>query len=120
MCMNPELIEAYEKEVKFRIDELGEEPEDLDRWRTWYINRHLPVVMSLAKKFYSQAPAHVAFLDMVQVGNVGLVEEVDRFINAGRKGVFSPEGRITDNIVNFLRREKNYTPQPQPQLSLFA
>ena len=120
MCLNKRLVEDYEREVNLAVSELGEEPKDPVRWRTWYIDRHLPVVMSLARKFYRQAPAHVAFLDMVQIGNLGLIKEVDQFISAGRKGTFSPGKRIKANIIGFLRREKNHTPQPQPQLSLFA
>ena len=120
MCQNPRLIKDYETEIRFRIDELGEEPDDPVEWRTWCINRHLPTVIAMARVFYSQAPAHVSFMDMVQEGNIGLVEEVDKFISAGRKGMLFPEEGIKAHIKDFLRREKNHVPQPQPQLSLFA
>lgn len=119
MCMNKKLVEAYEKEVKIAVSELGEEPKELTEWRTWCINNHLPLVVTVAKTFYPQAPNHVSFLDMVQVGNMGLIEEVDQYLNTGRRGDFRPSTKVQERIKAFLDRESGLARQ-QPQPTLFA
>ena len=116
MCWNKRLVKDYETEVKIVISELGDEPEDPIPWRTWCINQHLPLVMSLAKKFYPQAPVHIAFLDIVQEGNTGLMEEVNQFLRTGKQGDFHPATRIQEQIKDFLDRESDKAPQPQPSL----
>ena len=100
----------------FEIAPKGKKTDSTEDWEKTFIKAHLPMVISIARAY--RRPREISLMDVIQAGNLGLLEAAAEFFNKNSEEDFSQFAApfIRAEIENLLQQFPSYSAKSSQEM----